>query len=93
MTTVIVQHSVADFDTWKPAFEEHGAVRASHGCSSVDVYRGAEDPNAVTVVMSYPTLDAAKAFTSDPSLREVMAQAGVTGPPSISFLEPAEARV
>jgi uncharacterized protein (DUF1330 family) len=93
MTTVIVQHNVADFDVWKPIFEEHGAVRASHGGTSADIYRGAEDPNAVTVVMAFSSLEGAKAFASDPSLKETMGRAGVTGPPSISFLEPAEAHV
>jgi hypothetical protein len=93
MTTVIVQHNVTDFDVWKPIFEEHGAARATHGCSSADIYRGAEDRNAITIVMTYPTLDDAKAFASDPSLREAMGRAGVTGPPSVSFVELAEARV
>jgi quinol monooxygenase YgiN len=93
MTTMIVQHNVTDFDLWKPIFDEHGAVRATHGCSSADVYRGAEDPNAITIVMTYPNLDAAKAFASDPSLKEAMGRGGVTGPPAISFVEPAEARV
>ena len=89
MTTVIIQHSVADFDVWKSAFDDHGSARDTHGCSSVDIYRGAEDGNAITVVMAYPSLDAAKAFTTDPSLKEAMGRAGVTGPPTISFVEAA----
>ena len=87
MTTVIVQHSVTDFDTWKPAFDDHGSVRDAHGCSSVDIYRGADDPNAITVLMSYPDAASAKAFMSDPSLKDAMANAGVTGPPAVSFVE------
>lgn len=93
MTTMIVQHNVTNFDVWKPIFDEHGATRATHGCESVDIYRGAEDPNAITILMTYPSLDAAKAFASDPSLEEAMQRAGVTGPPSISFVEPTGARV
>ena len=39
--------------------------------------------------MAYPDAASAKAFTSDPSLKEAMSRAGVTGPPTISFVEPA----
>ena len=93
MTTVIVQHDVTDYDTWKSVFDEHGAARTAHGCSSAEIYRGAEDPNAVTIVLTFPSLDAAKGFSSDLSLKEAMGRGGVTGPPSISYVEPAEARV
>jgi len=89
MTTVIVQHTVSDFDTWKPAFDQHSSARDAHGCTSVDIFRGSDDPNAITVLMAYPDVASAKAFTSDPSLKEAMSKAGVTGPPTISFIEPA----
>ncbi|MFN8018944.1 MAG: DUF1330 domain-containing protein [Acidimicrobiales bacterium] len=89
MTTVIVQHGVTDYDVWRPIFDEHGANRAAHGGTSATVYRGAEDANAITVVMDFPTLADAQAFASDPSLKEAMGRAGVTGPPQISFVEAA----
>lgn len=34
MTTVIVNHQVADVEAWQHVFDEHGAVRRSHGCSA-----------------------------------------------------------
>lgn len=89
MTTVIVQHDVADYDVWRPMFDEHGAVRDAHGCLAATVYRGAENPNSVTVVTDWPTLADAQAFTADPSLKDAMGRGGVTGPPQISFLEQA----
>ena len=33
MAKVIVQHSVADYDTWFAVFTEHGAVRRRHGAT------------------------------------------------------------
>ena len=89
MTTVIVQHGVADYDVWRPIFDEHGAAREAHGGTSATIYRGAEDGNAITVVMDFPSLSDAQAFASDPSLKDAMQRAGVTGPPQISFVEPA----
>ncbi|MEI8240261.1 MAG: cyclase, partial [Actinomycetota bacterium] len=69
MTTAIVQHGVTDFEVWKQIFDEHGSARASHGATSTSIYRGADDANAITVVIEFPNVAAAKAFTSDPSLK------------------------
>ena len=87
MTTVIVHHSVTDYDTWKPVFDEHGVARAANGCESVAIYRDAAEPNSLTVVTEWPSLDAAQAFVSDPALKEAMSRAGVTGPPEIHIID------
>jgi len=89
MTTVIVQHGVADYDVWRPIFDAHSATREAHGGTSATVYRGAEDVNSITAVIEFPNLAAAKAFTSDESLKEAMGRGGVTGPPQISYVEAA----
>ena len=90
MTTMIVQHSVTDYATWRPLFDGHASTRDAHGCQSVNVYREVEDGNAITVLLEFPSLDSAQAFGSDPSLKEAMTRGGVTGPPRISFVEAAE---
>jgi uncharacterized protein (DUF1330 family) len=87
MTTAIVQHGVADYDVWRRIFDEHSTAREAHGGTSVTVYRGAEDANLITVVMEFPNVASAKAFASDPSLKEAMGRGGVTGPPQISFVD------
>ena len=89
MTTAIVQHSVADYDTWRQVFDDHSAAREAHGGTSATVYRGVEDANAITVLMEFPSVAAAQAFASDPSLKQAMSRGGVTGPPQISFVEQA----
>jgi quinol monooxygenase YgiN len=90
MTTVIVHHQVADFDAWKPVYDEHGAIRRQHGCLRADVYRSASAPNDVTIVSEFPSADAAQAFASDPSLKEAMGRAGVQGAPDIHILDQVE---
>lgn len=87
MTTVIVQHGVTDYDVWRPIFDEHSAARLAHGGTDATVYRGAEDANSITVVMEFPDLAQAQAFSADPSLKEAMGRGGVTGPPQISYVE------
>lgn len=80
---VIVQHRVSDYDAWKPFFEQHGVVRRSHGATGHVIYRSITDPNTVVVVNQFATDEGAQAFLADPSLREIMGQAGVQGAPDV----------
>ena len=86
MPYVLVQHTVENFDRWKDVFDEHGDTRDSYGQISERVFRNADSPNDVTILTEWESLDDAKAFLDDPSLREAMAKAGVTAPPHITFL-------
>ena len=87
---VIVRHMVRDYDTWLPLFQEHGTVRAKYGGLGDQVYRVDGDPNDLIVVNVFADLDRAKAFSQDPSLREIMGRAGVIGEPQITFAQKAE---
>jgi hypothetical protein len=83
MTTLAVQHSVADFDTWKTAFDGHGSVRTQYGATDVRVLH---DGNSILVTMDFPDAAAVEAFMADPSLGEAMAKGGVVGAPTVSVL-------
>lgn len=87
MTTLAVLHRVADFDAWKPVFDEHGVNRKEHGCQSESVLRRAGDPDNVLVLLSFPSAADAQGFLADPSLREVMGRAGVISDPRIELYE------
>jgi heme-degrading monooxygenase HmoA len=89
---IIVQHTVRDYDTWKVVFDEHQAVRTRHGATGHVLYRGADDPNEVTVVNHFPSRPQAEAFASDPSLKDAMERGGVISEPRITWAEEAEAR-
>lgn len=89
MTTVAVRHKVADFDAWRTVFDEHGAVRKSHGTTGETVLRDNEDPSEVLVLTYWPSIAEARAFAGDPSLGEAMGRAGVVGAPRIEFYEEA----
>ena len=92
MTTVIVHHNVADFDAWKPVYDAHEG-RQNNGCTSASVLQATDDPNSVTVITEFPTLDNAQGFVSDPSLQEAMKNAGVTSAPDIRIVEVVETKV
>jgi quinol monooxygenase YgiN len=91
--TLVVHHRVADYDAWKPVFDEHELVRRSYGEIEHRIYRDIHDPNRVIVHNDFPSEDAARSFMHDPSLKEVMARAGVEGEPGISFIDKAERKV
>ena len=90
MAKVIVQHHVADYDRWYPIFTEHGSVRRGHGATGHVITRSVDDPNTVVVVNDFATVDGARAFMQDPSLRDAMTRAGVDGAPEVWVVEESE---
>jgi quinol monooxygenase YgiN len=89
MATLFVRHDVADFDTWKKAYDAFDDERQSLGVIGQGVYRAEDNPNDITVYHHFKSMDAAKAFMQSDQLREVMQQAGVTGDPKVWFTIPA----
>jgi hypothetical protein len=87
MTTLVVQHSVADFDTWKTSFDAHSSIRAGHGATS---HRVLHDGNDVIVLIEFPDAVSVEAFATDPSLAEAMKNGGVVSAPQRSVVEEAE---
>jgi hypothetical protein len=89
MTTMIVRHTVKDFDTWKPFFEEHGSVRDEYGVATVGVYRDTKTPNDVVIILRTDDIDRAQELLASSNLKEVMQSSGVISEPQVSILEEA----
>jgi quinol monooxygenase YgiN len=87
---LMVKHMVREFEPWKSVFEEHEPVRRQYGCTGHLLYTGIDNPREVTIVMQYPSADAAQAFLEDPSLGDAMARAGVEGRPTFSLMHEVE---
>jgi hypothetical protein len=81
--TISVAHQVRDYHVWRPAFDGHAPVRREHGFTNEAVYRGAEDPNSILLVMDCPSREAALGFMADPSLKAVMEASGVVSEPHV----------
>jgi hypothetical protein len=90
MPYLLIRHKVKDYETWKPLFDEHSNARGSYGSKGGPLFRSADDPTEVVVLLEVDDLDRARAFTQDPDLRETMQRAGVTDQPDLYFLEQAE---
>lgn len=90
MPHLLIRHKVQDYDAWKPAFDEHGAFRRSAGSRGGLVFRNAEDPNEVLILLEWENLEGARQFTAADDLRETMQRAGVADQPDFYLLEEAD---
>ena len=90
MVQILVRHKVQDFDTWKVAFDGHGAMRKAAGGLGGIVFRNASDPHEVVSLLSWESLEKAQQFAGSDSLREAMQNAGVTDRPDVYFLNEAD---
>jgi heme-degrading monooxygenase HmoA len=86
MPSLFIRHTVVDFAAWRPAFEEHGFTRRANGSQRERIFRNADDPNEVMLLLEWDDLSRARLFIDSDDLREAMERAGVTGRPDIWFL-------
>jgi heme-degrading monooxygenase HmoA len=87
MAYLLVQHTVEDYDKWKPYFDGHAATRKASGSKSAQVFRSASNPNEITILFEWDSVANAQKFAQSSDLREVMQKAGVTSQPHVTFLE------
>ena len=85
MINLFVRHTVADYATWRKAYDSFGPVQKQMGVKAQAVYQSADDPNDVTVTHEFDTLEEARAMVNSTDLREKMREAGVTGAPTVWF--------
>ena len=87
MSYVLVRHKVADYARWKPGFDEHGATRKASTSKGGLLFRNADDPNEIVILLEFEDLDRARAFASSDDLRQKMQEVGVIDRPDIYFLD------
>ncbi|HVZ38847.1 MAG TPA: antibiotic biosynthesis monooxygenase [Candidatus Kapabacteria bacterium] len=90
MPYILVRHTVEDFDKWKTIFDEDAPNRQAGGSLGGQLMQTAGNPNEVTVLLKWESLEKAQAFAQSDTLREAMSRAGVVGKPEVSFIEGAE---
>lgn len=86
MPAVLVNHKVADFDTWIKVFEEHGAQRQQIGASGSIVWQAADDPNNVFILIKGVDPAKAQAFSQSADLKATMKRGGVISQPTFTLL-------
>lgn len=86
MASMLIQHTVKDFTEWKKVFDANSGLRSSNGELSHQIFRDASNPNHITVINKLNSLENAQHFAHSPELKAAMADAGVSGPPTVTFL-------
>ena len=90
MPSILVRHKVADFAVWHPVYTEHATMRKNSGEKGAHLYRNADNPNDITILFEWDTLENARAFMASGDLRTAMQNAGVLEKPEITFLDDVE---
>ena len=86
MINVLIHHEVADYMTWKAAFDSSFDWRHKNGELSCHIFRSAGNVNDITLVFEWESLEKARAFIASDELKAKMASAGVKGSPRVDFL-------
>jgi hypothetical protein len=87
MAQMIVHHKVRDYAAWRPGYDEHEPNRAAAGITNGRVFRRAEDPNDLVIILDVADVEKARAWSQSEDLRSAMERVGVLGAPTIYFVD------
>jgi quinol monooxygenase YgiN len=82
---MFVRHEVADYGAWRKAFDAFAPIQKKAGVIYKAVYQSTDDPNDVTVIHEFRSLEKAKAFAALPELKAAMEKGGAKGAPQIWY--------
>lgn len=88
MVKILIYYDVENFERWKKVFDANVDMRKSAGMLSSHIYREAEHPNSISLLMEWESEEKAKAFNALPAIREQRTTAGVIGTPMAFVLMP-----
>ena len=76
---------VKDYATWRSGYDANEKNRASAGITNGRVFRRAEDPNDVVVLLDVADVAKARAWYQSDDMKALMQKNGVLGSPTIRF--------
>lgn len=82
---VFVRHEIGDYAAWRKLYDGNEPMRKKMGVIAQQIYRSVDNPNEVTVIHDFKTLEKARAWASSSELKAALQKAGVTGTPQIWF--------
>lgn len=68
---------VKDFAKWKAAFDASVKMRKAAGEKSFSIFRSADDPNTVLLLIGWKSLEAARKLAKSDKLKQKLQDAGV----------------
>ena len=90
MAYVLIEHRVSDFETFKKVFSDDAERREALGSTGGVVYRVADDPDNVIVILEWETLEGAREFAGSLEFEQAMEwSASHVATPRVTVLEQA----
>ena len=83
MPTIFLQHRVADYDTWRPIYDDDIERRDAAGLQEIGVYRKTGDEGLVLLVWSTDNTEGFQAMLASEELKAKMQEAGVVSEPEV----------
>ncbi len=87
MPRVFVRHEVADYDAWRPHYDDDRPRREAAGIRDVGVYRNAIEPNDILLVWDADHVERVDEMIGSDELAETMRAAGVLIAPEVWHAE------
>ena len=84
--TIIIGLKIEDYGKFEKVFNEREAERVAREIDA-KMYRVMDDENRVVGIISAPSKEGFMAFMTSPEQQQAMQNAGIQGPPDITFLE------
>ena len=63
MTTLHIENTLHDFDSWKTTFDKYDRIRADNGVRSYRISRRPDDPQQIVIDLEFDDRSSAEAFT------------------------------
>jgi hypothetical protein len=93
MATLHIEHPIADFGTWKAAFDRFAEARATSGVRGHRILRPVDDPCYVVVDLDFQTAAEAEGFLDflrTGAWTSTVNAPALAGTPQTRILEPAD---
>ena len=84
--TVIVALKIEDYGKFESSFAKRASARVAAGIEA-KAYRNMDDASKVVAIGTAPSKEAFLGFMPSPEQQQAMKNAGIQGPPDITFLE------
>ena len=72
MAYVLIEHRVGDFETFREVYLDDAERRERLGCKGGLVFRVADDPNEIIVMLEWETVEGARDFAGSLELEQAM---------------------
>ncbi len=95
MSTLHIEHAIADFDRWHAAFQRFEEVRAQAGVRAQRVQQPVDDPHFIVVDLDFDTVEDAQRFLGFLQAKvwsSPESAPALVGAPQTKILQPAPTR-